>query len=94
MVLSHCPTPRQTDTDNLTPNPVGSVSVSVQYEHLHTILYSPLFIGLCTSLCVGQCNTALHSGIQVMENNFFDQLPSTNCLAANGGNHSNTEYEM
>ena len=31
------------------------VSVSVQYKHLHTILYNPFFIGLCIRLGVGQC---------------------------------------
>ena len=31
------------------------ISVSVQYEHLHTILYNPFFIGVCVCVSVWQC---------------------------------------
>ena len=33
--------------------------MSVQYEHLHTILYNPFFIGICVSVRVGQCEHSI-----------------------------------
>ena len=43
------------------------LTVSVQYEHLHTILYNPLFIGLCIGLSV---NTPL-PGLRCKEQTGF-----------------------
>ena len=70
MVRSHCPTPRPTRRDRLTQRSTNYnriqwesvlVSLSVQYEHLHTILYNPIFfisllIGLGVSF-LGSVNT-------------------------------------
>ena len=38
-------TDTSTETDK-TPTVPNDIGVSVQYEHLHTILYNPFFIGL------------------------------------------------
>ena len=29
--------------------------MSVEYEHLHTVLYNPFFVGVCAGVCIGQC---------------------------------------
>ena len=44
----------ETETDNICTEPkwkFASVSVSEQYEHLHTILYNPFVICLCLGDC-------------------------------------------
>ena len=52
-----------TDRDQDRYNPYSAqwesvmMSFSVQYEHPHTILYSPFFIGL--GVCVGQCERTI-----------------------------------
>ena len=60
MVYLHYPTPTQTetdtDTDKLTQNPMTRresvlISFSVQYEHLHAILYNPFFKYLGVMQC-------------------------------------------
>ena len=48
---------KNTNTDKMDAEPSHTVLVfvSMQYEHFHTILYQPSFIGLCTRLGIGQC---------------------------------------
>ena len=63
MVCSHCLTPEtdtktesDLDTDKFTMNPMGiCVGLYGLYEHLHTILYNPFFIGFFIGPGVGQC---------------------------------------
>ena len=45
-------TKTDTHTDKLTQNPTGMVSV--QYEHVNTILFDPFFVNVCIDLGVGQ----------------------------------------
>ena len=49
-------TDTETETDEMATVPNG-ISVSEQSEHLHTILYSPFFIGYGLGLC--QCERSL-----------------------------------
>ena len=68
MVCSHYPTPTDTETKTdliTTMSKWESVlmSVSVQYEHLHTILYNPFFICLGVCVSVGQCERTIRSDV-------------------------------
>ena len=44
------------------------MSVSVQCEHLHTILYNPFFIGLSVCVFVGQCERTIKLRLTVKLN--------------------------
>ena len=73
MVRSHCPTPRQTQRPRQTQMLIKRhktqwkpvlVSVSVQYEHLHIILYNP-FLSISLSVSAsGNMNTPLSASAQ------------------------------
>ena len=62
MEWSHWPKPTQTPTQtkwvcNRFALMSASVSVSMQYKHLPTILYNPFFISVC--VCVEQCEHSI-----------------------------------
>ena len=66
MVRSHCPTQTQT------PRPTNcNIVVLVQCEQLYTILYNPIFIGVCIGLGVGQCEHTITLYIDTTSSSVF-----------------------
>ena len=64
-------TERETNKMATTPN---GIRVSVQYEHLHTILYKPFFVSLSIGLSLCRCEQTVKCSMTVSTQFYFSNV--------------------